>query len=321
MVTMDPASPLARCDLCPWQCGINRLAGKTGFCRAGAAPRVFRYGPHSGEEPPISGTRGSGTVFFSRCTLRCLYCQNYPWSQEGAGDDMAVHGLGEILKALHAAGCHNWNLVSPTPWLPLIQEAWQAARTDGAALPIVYNTSGYERAETLDRYAEMIDIYLTDLRYADPETALEASGTRDYVRAAREALRHMWRQRGPLVCDENGIAVSGTVCRLLILPGHAHEVVRSLEWIAEELGPTVPVSIMAQYAPAYQAVTHQAWNRAIDRKEYDEVCEAVDRLGFEIGWIQEFGAPSAPALVGHQMAPGNGIERGPDGKAIRKGMR
>ncbi len=314
------AAPLANCGLCPRQCGIDRLAGATGFCRAGLQPRVFRYGPHAGEEPPISGTRGSGTVFFSRCTLHCLYCQNFPWSQEGKGDDLTTDGLRGVLEALRTAGCHNWNLVSPTPWLPQIEAAWRGACDSGPRIPVVVNTSGYERVETLQTYGHMVDIYLTDLRYADPETAREASGAPDYVTVAREALREMWRQRGPLVCDENGIALSGTVCRLLILPGHADEAVRNLEWLAETLGVTLPVSVMAQYVPAYQASEYEPWGRVIDRKEYDTVCEAIDRLGFDAGWIQEFGTPSPAALLGHRMPAGNGIARPACGETVRKGM-
>jgi len=316
--TTDTASPLVSCHLCPWQCGIDRLDGKIGRCRAGAAAQVFRYGPHAGEEPPLSGTRGSGAVFFGRCTLRCLYCQNHPWSQGDAGDRISVIELCGMLNELRKTGCHNWNLVSPTPWLPLIRDAWRMACDEGPGIPVIYNTSGYECVDTLECYADMADIYLTDLRYADPATAAEASGARDYVAVARRALRAMWQRRGPLVCDENGIAVSGTICRLLIIPGHADEVVRNLEWIAAELGVTVPVSVMAQYVPTYRAIDLGPWNRGIDRKEYDIVCEAVDRLGFEVGWVQEFGGPPAPGLLGHQMAPGSGIGPDSNGKTVRK---
>ncbi len=157
---------LQSCDLCPRRCGVDRLAGELGFCRAGADVEVFRYGPHHGEEPPISGTRGSGTLFFSRCTLRCLYCQNYPWSQEGAGTAYSPDGFAQLFRNLYVAGCHNWNLVSPTPWIPHIKTALSRLRGEGIPIPVVYNTSGFESLDTLTTLESTVDIYLADLRYA-----------------------------------------------------------------------------------------------------------------------------------------------------------
>ena len=151
-----------RCVLCPRRCGVNREAGQTGYCRAGNRPEVYRYGLHNGEEPPISGTRGSGTVFFSRCTLRCIYCQNYPWSQGGEGRAVDEASLAAMLGALGVQGCHNWNLVSPTPWLPWIYEALAIARKTGVDRPVVYNTSGFEAVETLRALEGWVSVYLTD---------------------------------------------------------------------------------------------------------------------------------------------------------------
>ncbi len=294
---------LAHCELCPRCCGVKRAAGKAGYCRAGNMAEVFRYGAHPGEEPPISGTRGSGAIFFSRCTLHCVYCQNYPWSQEGCGTTYTVAELAGILGALRAQGCHNWNLVSPTPWLPMIAGALELVRGTGRNLPVVYNTSGFERVATVRALAGTVDVFLTDLRYASPEAAARGSDAAAYVQHARAALLEMWRQAGPLVVDAEGIAVRGVICRLLIMPGLAREACASLEWLAQQVGVQVAVSVMAQYTPAYRALGLAPWSRPIDRSEYDVFCRAVERLGFTEGWIQDFGAASGGPLAGFNMAP------------------
>ena len=235
------------------------------------------------------------------------YCQNYRWSQEGEGELISVARLAEVLGELREAGCHNWNLVSPTPWLPLIRAALKIATASGVRLPVVYNSSGYERVAVLEEYADLVDVYLTDLRYAEGDSARAGSAAPDYVAAAREALRAMWQRLGPLRCDENGIAISGVVCRLLLLPGKAHEVVASLEWMARELGCDVPIGVMAQYVPLFKATARAGWDRRVTRTEYDLVCAAVERLGFEHGWIQEYGESAVPELLGRDMVPGSSI--------------
>lgn len=300
-------NPAARCELCPRRCGVDRLAGKKGFCRAGDIPVVFRYGPHHGEEPPVSGTGGSGTVFFANCTLKCLYCQNYPWSQEDRGTPYDVQKLARVFNSLQAGGCHNINLVSPTPWLPWISGAMELARKDGLRVPVVYNTSGYERVETLRRYEGLAQVYLPDLRYADNATAAEASGARDYVEAARAAILEMSRQTGPFLTDSQGCVRSGVICRILVLPGHSAEAVTSLEWLAQHLGNGVAVSLMAQYVPAHRAPALQPWNRRITRAEYEPACEAMERLGFKTGWVQEHEEPVSDNLIGYKMPAGDGI--------------
>ncbi len=294
---------LEHCELCPRRCGVNRLQGRLGYCRAGNMAQVFRYGSHPGEEPPISGTRGSGAVFFSRCTLRCVYCQNYPWSQEGSGATYTVGELAGIFGALRAEGCHNWNLVSPTPWLPMIVEALARARATGRSLPVVYNTSGFERVATVKAMAKVADVFLADLRYATSEAALSGSDAAEYVTCARAALQAMWRQAGPLVVNDDGIATRGVICRLLIMPGLAQEVCASLEWLADKIGRQVAVSVMAQYTPAYRALGREQWGRCILREEYDAVCRTVERLGFAKGWIQDFDAGQDGALAGFNMPP------------------
>lgn len=290
-----------KCELCPRCCGVDRAAGETGHCGAGARVQVFRHAPHFGEEPPISGERGSGTIFFSRCTLNCIYCQNYPWSQQGRGDEYDTAGLADILRSLHREGCHNWNLVSPTPWLPQIREAVTTIKGEGVSLPLVFNTSSYERVETLSEYADLADVFLADLRYASPATALEASGVSDYVEVARGALKEMWRAAGPLRLDADGIAVSGVICRLLILPGHANEVVESMEWLVDTMGTDMAVSLMAQYTPAHEATSRGPWGRRITKSEYMLAFQALEQLGFSQGWVQDPDSPTPGDLVGFEM--------------------
>ena len=291
------------CELCPRTCRVDRQGGKRGYCKAGDAVEVYRYGLHHGEEPPISGTKGSGTIFFSRCTLSCLFCQNYPWSQEGQGRTVEHDGLAAMFAELYRDGCHNWNLVSPTPWLPWIYEAWSKVVADGMTRPIVYNTSGFERVEMVRNMDGWVNVYLTDLRYARPESAKAGSDSAGYVEQARQALREMWRQTGPLETDDEGIARRGTICRLLVLPGRAEEAVANLEWLAGAVGTQIPVSVMAQYTPAYKAVHEAPWNRRPTEEEYGRVVEAVERLGFTEGWVQEYATPTPESLVGFKMSP------------------
>jgi putative pyruvate formate lyase activating enzyme len=294
----------AGCTLCPRLCGADRAAGERGFCGAGARAEVYRSGAHHGEEPPLSGTRGSGTVFLSRCTLRCLYCQNAPWSHDGAGRACDTEGLAGILRALQRQGCHNWNLVSPTPWVPMIRTALERLRGEGIRLPVVYNTSGFERRETLEAVDDLVDVYLPDLRYARAETAEEGSGRADYVTVAREAFRVMWARKGALRRDKNGMALSGVICRILVLPNHADEAVATLRWLAEATGAAVAVSVMAQYTPAHEAPGRPGWDRRITQAEYDRVRDAVDTLGFADGWVQEYHEQTQTELVGYNMKPG-----------------
>ena len=304
----EPLSPTS-CTLCPRECGINRADGKVGFCGAGAESVIYRYGPHNGEEPPVSGTNGSGTVFFSNCTLKCVYCQNYPWSQGGEGTLYSVEQLSAILIELAEQGCHNWNMVSPTCWIPQITAALQLANDSGYKLPVVYNSSGFESLETLNYVSNWVSLFLVDLRYAEKESAKDGSKAVNYVEIARQAVVRMWELAGPLVVDDAGIAESGIICRFLILPGRADEVIENLRWLADTVGTEVPVSIMAQYLPVYQAVSgkHPSWDRRINRAEYNLVCEEVERLGFDTGWIQEFDSEVDADLLGCKMKSGSGI--------------
>lgn len=286
MNQVDFSTVFERCVLCPRRCGVNRDAGEKGFCRAGRRVEVYRAAPHFGEEPPLSNNGGSGTVFFSRCTLACCYCQNYPWSQEGAGREVSGGQLEDIFCNLRRQKCQNWNLVSPTPWLPLILPALRRAKTAGA-LPVVYNTSGYERVETLRAMEGIADIYLADLRYADARSAVAYSGAGDYPETARAALLEMWRQVGELKLNESGAAVAGVICRILVLPGLAEEACENLRWLAECIGPRLSLSIMSQYTPAYRALAMKPMDRKVSAAEYGQVCRTAENLGFNRGWMQE----------------------------------
>jgi putative pyruvate formate lyase activating enzyme len=233
-----------------------------------------------------------------------VYCQNYPWSQQGRGDRYAEPDLVRAFRNLARAGCHNWNLVSPTPWLPLIRKAIETARRDGISLPVVYNTSGFERVETLREFGDLADIFLTDLRYSRNTSALELSAAPAYVETARAALREMWIQAGPLEFDSGGLAIRGTICRLLILPGHAHEAIENLKWLAATIGTEIAISLMAQYAPAYRAGELTELSRTVTENEYESVVRAMEQLGFTSGWIQELDRTTDPGLLGFEMAAG-----------------
>jgi len=289
------------CRLCPRACGVDRENGKTGFCGAGALPRVFRWGPHFGEEPPLVGEHGSGCIFFSRCTMKCLYCQNSPWSWKGGGEDITIPRLTEILRELAVKDrCSNWNLVSPTPYLPFIREAAAPLLAEGIRLPFVWNSSGYESVETLEAYADLCDTALFDLRYSRGETARAASAAPNYVAAARAAIR--WAYGRTRRTDQPPLIV-----RILVLPGHAEEAIESLAWLATELSAQIPVSLMSQFTPAYHALETPPFNRKVTPEEYESVTEAATDFGFENGWIQSYeAADPALALLGENMPGGHG---------------
>ena len=291
------------CELCPRRCRAPRFSpsGRTGWCGAGDVPRVFRWGPHFGEEPPVTGTRGSGCVFFSRCTLRCLYCQNSPWSWNGKGVDKTIPELTEIFRDLALKDrVENWNLVSPTPYLPFIREAVRPLFAAGIRLPFVWNSSGYERTEVLEEYAELCDWALFDLRYSREETARKVSQASAYVAAARRAVAWAW----------NRAPKTRLIVRLLVLPGHADEAIENLAWLATELSNEIPVSVMAQYTPAYKALRTPPFDRPVTRAEYESVTEAAADFGFENGWIQGYEASDPKlALLGENMSADHGTVR------------
>ena len=294
------------CELCPRKCGK-----RPGYCGAADSPRVFRWGPHFGEEPPITGERGSGCVFFSRCTMKCLYCQNSPWSWKGEGVDKTIPELTAIFRELAVKdGVENWNLVSPTPYLPFIREAVQPLFKEGIRLPFVWNSSGYERVETLEEYEDLCDWALFDLRYSNDETAIRASSAPGYVEASRAAVKWAWEKKTARTptADSRQPTASGLIVRILVLPGHADEAIENLAWLATELSNEIPVSIMAQYTPAYKALETPPFDRPVTEAEYESVTEAAADFGFENGWIQGYEASDPKlALLGENMGADHGV--------------
>jgi putative pyruvate formate lyase activating enzyme len=253
----------------------------------GALPKVSSWNLHHWEEPPLSGTRGSGTIFFSGCTGRCTFCQNYPISQLGYGDEVEIQRLAGMMIELQRKGAHNINLVTPTHFVPQILSALVHAARAGLRLPLVYNTSGYEREWTLSLLDGVVDIWLPDAKYADNAIARRLSGFRNYVQNNRAALREMYRQCGPeLVLASNGLAVRGMIVRHMILPEGLAGTPQVLNWLARELSPQVYVSLMDQYFPAHRTLRDPILGRKTTEAEYLAALDAFDAAGLHRGWFQ-----------------------------------
>jgi putative pyruvate formate lyase activating enzyme len=270
---------LENCLLCPRGCKINRRAGKLGVCRTGEQARVASYGPHHGEERPLSGQRGSGTVFFARCNLRCVYCQNSEISQDDCGDEVEPEDLARIFLDIQDSGCHNLNLVSPTHVLPPILAALLIAARAGLRLPVVYNTGGYDSLLALQLLDGVVDIYMPDMKYADSKTAHLYSGARDYPRVNREAVREMHRQVGDLTLDADGLAVCGLLVRHLVLPNRIAGTKEIARFLAEEISPRTVLNVMDQYHPAYKAGMFPQLNRHITPQEYADALKLAAAAG------------------------------------------
>jgi len=278
------------CRLCPRECRAERIQNKAGICGARKDVKVASFNLHRGEEPPLSGTDGSGTIFFSGCTLKCIFCQNYPISHLFNGQFYSISGLADMMLELQERKAHNINLVSATPYLYHFMEALYIARQKGLTIPIVYNTSGYERLEVIAALDGMIDIYLPDLKYADEDISFCYTGVRDYLKFTFPALEEMYRQVGDLRADDDGIAVRGMILRHLILPGHTANSKGVLKITADSSFKDCHLSLMSQYFPAYKAVEHNRINRRLTPEEYNEVKEYAMSLGFSNGWFQDMDA-------------------------------
>ena len=283
----DAYARLRSCDLCPFDCRVNRLAGETGVCRSGAHPKVASTNVHRGEEPPISGSRGSGTVFFSNCNLACRFCQNFPISQFGNGEELTTRELAARMLKLQQQGAHNLNLVTPSHFLPQILVALYLAVKDGFRLPIVWNSNGFESVDALELLDGVVDIFLPDMKYAAEEPAVSFSSAPNYREINRAAVREMFRQVGQLQLDEEGVALRGLIIRHLVLPGGQAGSRETLRWIADNLGMVTHVSLMRQYFPAHLATGMPGINRKITDEEYAEAVEALEESGLENGWVQE----------------------------------
>ncbi|MCX6356009.1 MAG: 4Fe-4S cluster-binding domain-containing protein [Candidatus Aureabacteria bacterium] len=290
------------CRLCPRACGVMRPRGERGACGGGDCAKIFRCSPHFGEEPPITGSGGSGTIFFSGCTLNCDYCQNYTFSQGGAGREVACEELAQMFLTLAGQGCHNINLVTPTHFIPQILSALTLAVERGFDLPLVYNTSGYESLGTLRLLEGCVDVYLADMRYGSSSASARYSGAHDYPEINREAIREMWRQTGPLVTNAAGVALRGLIVRHLVLPQDMAGTREVARFLREEISPDLAVSLMSQYIPCHKAVGDPILGRRITEEEYGEAREIFAAYGFTNGWIQEWsGEGGDSAFLGARM--------------------
>ena len=266
------------CDICPHRCGVNRRAGELGVCRTGEQAVVASAGPHFGEERPLVGRHGSGTIFFAWCSLRCRYCQNASISQRGEGEPLRPQALAETMLALQRRGCHNINFVTPTHVVPQILAATEIAAERGLRIPLVYNTGGYDSLETLSTLDGVVDIYMPDMKYADAEVAERYSGVRDYPAINQAAVREMHRQVGDLQLDERGVAQRGLLVRHLVLPeglAGTGEIARFLA----ELSKDTYLNVMAQYRPCHEAYDLPPLDRPLTAAEYREAV----RLALDAG--------------------------------------
>jgi putative pyruvate formate lyase activating enzyme len=277
----------APCRLCPRKCGVNRIKGERGYCGAGPKPTVAAILSHFGEEPPLVGRGGAGTVFFSRCNLRCVYCQNHQISQGTIGSVVSPESLGQQILALQEKGCSTVEPVSPSHHLPALLEALALAVDAGLSLPIVYNTNAYESSETLELLEGIVDVYLPDLKYASEENARRYSNSEDYVTTARNAIVQMHSQVGNLVIDLEGRAVRGIIVRHLVLPGNVSGPFETLIWLKRNLPITVTLSLMAQYSPIHRGQDFPPLSRPVSLQEYEEVIDCAWEMGFENVFIQD----------------------------------
>jgi len=280
---------LNKCTLCPHNCNVNRLKGNKGRCMCDDKIKIALASLHYYEEPCISGVNGSGTVFFSNCNLNCKYCQNYEISQYGHGIEITVQQLADIFLKQQQNGAHNINLVTPTSYVYQIIEALDIARKNGLDIPIVYNTNGYEKEETIDLLNGYIDVYLPDLKYYSNDLAKKYSNVDNYFEIATKAIKRMYEQVGSATFDERGMITKGVIIRHLVLPNHILNSKHILKWVKQNMPDNVYISVMAQYFPTYKAKEDELLNRKLTKKEYREIEEYLYSLDLENGYIQELG--------------------------------
>jgi putative pyruvate formate lyase activating enzyme len=282
---------MEHCDLCARRCDVNRLAGDLGVCKTGARARVSSYGPHLGEEEPLRGWKGSGTIFFARCNLRCQFCQNHDISQADVGMEVTAQELARIMLELQASGCHNINFVSPSHVVSQILAALPLAVQGGLHIPLVYNTGGYDSLETLQILDGIVDIYMPDIKFANAGNAKKYSRVLDYPRVNRAVVKEMHRQVGDLMMDESGLATRGLLVRHLVLPRNLAGTRQIVQFLADEISKNTYLNLMAQYRPAYNASRYPELNRRITVEEYN----AAVRMAQEAG-LTNLDAGFIPAL-------------------------
>ena len=278
---------LKSCVICPRKCKVNRLENKQGFCKTGKLAKVYSFSAHHGEEPPISGTCGSGTIFFSHCNMGCVYCQNYEFSQLGRGKEYTFEELAQIMLQLQGQGCHNINLVTPTHVLPQILKSLELAVSQGLKIPLVYNTSGYDLAETLQLLDGIVDIYLPDMRYADSAVSKKLSKAINYPRYNQQAVKEMYRQVGTAEFNDAGLIRRGLIIRHLVLPQRVSGTEKIMQFIAKEISQYTYISLMSQYLPYYQASRYLKISRRLKAEEYAEAKKILEKYNLLNGWIQE----------------------------------
>ena len=290
--TLDTAAQkawamLESCAICPRRCGINRLKGELGFCKTAADPLVYSFMAHHGEEPPISGNKGSGTIFFAHCNMGCVYCQNYEFSQMGGGRRTDPKSLAQIMLELQGGGVHNINLVTPTHVMPAILEALKIAIPAGLKIPLVYNTGGYESAEIIMLLKGIVDIYLVDMRYGDAASSAKYSSAPDYPQHNRQAVIEMHRQVDLAKFSDEGILRQGLVIRHLVLPQGLAGTEIVMRFIKEKISPETYISLMSQYMPYYLAREFPEISRRLTQEEYTQAQEIMLKYGLHNGWIQD----------------------------------
>ena len=298
---------LSNCICCPRNCGVNRIEGKLAVCKVGAEIQISHAGLHFGEEPPISGTKGSGTIFFAGCNLRCVFCQNYQISQEFKRHPtrtLTVDELADEMLRLQSEGAHNINFVSPSHMIFQMADAIIAAKEKGLVIPIVYNTNGYDSVDALRQIRGLVDIYLPDIKYMDNALGKRYSAVLDYAEIIPGVLREMLDQVGHLQMDDDGIATRGLLVRHLVLPGQLDNSRSCLRFLAD-LSPDIFISIMSQYSPQHKASKYPEINRTLTQSEYDEITEYALDLGLENAFVQEIESQTACLPDFEQVNPFN----------------
>ena len=281
---------LEKCRICPRECKVNRIQGKIGNCRATEKIEIASISMHKYEEPCISGINGSGTIFFAHCNLHCVFCQNYEISQqEGSFEEVSIEKLAEIMIKQQERGAHNINLVTPTMYAYQIKEAIKIAKKKGLRLPIIYNSNGYEKQETIQDLKGYIDVYLPDLKYYSNQLAEKYSKAPNYFEISTKAIEEMVKQVGVPKFDERGMIKRGVMIRHLVLPNHLQNTKNILKWVKENMPEDIYINVMAQYFPTYKAKEDELINRKLTKKEYKQIEEYFYILNFKNGYIQELG--------------------------------
>lgn len=270
---------LEECTVCAQACRVNRLHGELGICRAGRYAAVSSYGPHFGEEAPLVGKKGSGTIFFTHCNLRCEFCQNCEISQEGKGDEISPGELAGLMLHLQRMGCHNINLVSPSHFVPQFLEALAPAAARGLKIPVVYNTGGYDSLKTLALLDGVVDIYMPDIKFGDDDTGRKYTGAAGYFTVVKGIIKEMHRQVGDLIINDTGLAVRGLLVRHLILPGNLAGTEKVLEFLSREISLDTFINLMDQYYPAFKAFKYEELNRRITPGEFREALKWAKKAG------------------------------------------